>query len=219
MEHVVQMINVTKTIRKSTVINHVSIRLTSEKVTGLMGINGSGKTMLMRLMTGLIRPTEGTINIDGKELHKDISFPQSCGLLLENPAFIDSYSGYGNLELLTSVRGTASRDDIRDAIIMVGLDPDDRKKYRKFSLGMKQRLGIAAAVVERPDIVIMDEPTNSLDTEGVSMLKNIIKAQKKRGALVVLSCHDMDVLRELSDTIYKIENGFIIDREELGDKL
>lgn len=219
MEHIIEMVNVTKTIRKSTVVNRVSFKLTSDKVTGLMGINGSGKTMLMRLMTGLIRPTEGTITIDGKELHKEISFPQSCGLLLENPAFIDSYSGYGNLELLTSVRGKASRDDIRDAIAMVGLDPDDKKKYRKYSLGMKQRLGIAAAIVESPDIVIMDEPTNSLDTEGVSMLKNVIKEQKNRGALVVLSCHDMHILRELSDTIYKIENGCIVDREELGDKL
>ena len=217
MEHTIEMINVTKTIRKSTVVNDVSLKLTSDKVTGLMGINGSGKTMLMRLMTGLIRPTEGSVIIDGKELHKDISFPDSCGLLLENPAFIDSYSGYGNLELLTSVRGRATAEDIRNAISLVGLDPDDKKKYRKYSLSMKQRLGIAAAIVEKPDIVIMDEPTNSLDTDGVDMLKGVIREQKNRGALVVLSCHDMLILKELSDITYKIESGIIVAGEEVGE--
>ena len=156
-----------------------------------MGINGSGKTMLMRLITGLIRPSKGTVKIDGKELHKDISFPESCGLLLENPAFVESYSGYGNLELLTSVKGVATKEDIRNTILLVGLNPDDKKKYRKYSLGMKQRLGIAAAVVERPDIVILDEPTNSLDSDGVEMVKEVIKEQKRRGALVILACHDM----------------------------
>ncbi len=219
MEHYIELVNVTKRLRESTVVNNVSMKLTSEKVTGLMGINGSGKTMLMRLMTGLIHPTEGKILIDGKELHRDISFPESCGLLLENPAFIESYSGYENLELLTSVRREATREDIRSAITEVGLDPDDRKKYRKYSLGMKQRLGIAAAIVEKPDIVIMDEPTNSLDSNGVEMLKNIIIHQRQRGALVVISCHDLSVLQGLSDTIYKIENGVIVDREERGSRI
>lgn len=219
MEHTIELMNVTKTIHKKTVVDSVSLLLSSKEVTGLMGINGSGKTMLMRLITGLIRPTKGTVKIDGKELHKDISFPESCGLLLENPAFVESYSGYGNLELLTSVKGVATKEDIRNTILLVGLNPDDKKKYRKYSLGMKQRLGIAAAVVERPDIVILDEPTNSLDSDGVEMVKEVIKEQKKRGALVILACHDMLILRELSDIIYKIENGVIVGSEEAGKNL
>jgi len=219
MEHTVELMNVTKTIHKNTVVESVSLLLSSKKVTGLMGINGSGKTMLMRLITGLIRPSKGTVKIDGKELHKDISFPESCGLLLENPAFVESYSGYGNLELLTSVKGVATKEDIRNTILLVGLNPDDKKKYRKYSLGMKQRLGIAAAVVERPDIVILDEPTNSLDSDGVEMVKEVIKEQKRRGALVVLACHDMQILRELSDVIYKIEDGVIVGSEEAGENL
>lgn len=219
MEHTVELMNVTKTIHKNTVVESVSLLLSSKKVTGLMGINGSGKTMLMRLITGLIRPSKGTVKIDGKELHKDISFPESCGLLLENPAFVESYSGYGNLELLTSVKGVATKEDIRNTILLVGLNPDDKKKYRKYSLGMKQRLGIAAAVVERPDIVILDEPTNSLDSDGVEMVKEVIREQKRRGALVVLACHDMHILRELSDIIYKIESGVIVGSEEAGENL
>src|SRR5659263_270499 len=219
MEHTIELMNVTKTIHKNTVVESVSLLLSSKKVTGLMGINGSGKTMLMRLITGLIRPSKGTVKIDGKELHKDISFPESCGLLLENPAFVESYSGYGNLELLTSVKGVATKEDIRNTILLVGLNPDDKKKYRKYSLGMKQRLGIAAAVVERPDIVILDEPTNSLDSDGVEMVKEVIKEQKRRGALVVLACHDMQILRELSDVIYKIEDGVIVGSEEAGENL
>jgi len=113
MEHTIELMNVTKTIHKNTVVDSVSLLLSSKEVTGLMGINGSGKTMLMRLITGLIRPSKGTVKIDGKELHKDISFPESCGLLLENPAFVESYSGYGNLELLTSVKGVATKEEIR----------------------------------------------------------------------------------------------------------
>ena len=210
MTHTVEIRNVTKILRKNVVLSNISLTLKSDRVVGLMGINGSGKTMLMRVITGLIRPNEGSVIIDGKELHKDISFPPSCGLLLENPAFIDNYTGFENLKLLTTIKGRITDDEIRNTIILVGLDPESKKKYRKYSLGMKQRLGIAAAIVEKPDIVILDEPTNSLDTSGVEMVKNVIKSQKERGALVILACHDMSVLRELSDDIYKIEEGVIV---------
>lgn len=202
---------VTKTIHKSTVLKGISLEMHSGKVYGLQGINGSGKTMLMRIVSGLIFPTEGTVFIDEKRLGKDITFPDSVGLLLENPAFLNGYSGFQNLKMLASIQGKISDTQIKDTISAVGLNPEDKKKYKKYSLGMKQRLGIAAAVMEAPDIVIMDEPTNSLDDSGVEIVKRIVLEQKARGAVVILSCHDYSVLEMLSDEIFKIKEGAIAD--------
>ena len=206
----IQIENVTKRIKGAVVIDRISMRMESGKVFGLRGINGSGKTMLMRLVAGLIRPTEGRILIDGKELGKDMDFPDDMGLLIENPAFLGGYSGLQNLKLLASIRETAGEDEIRSAITRVGLDPDSRKKYRKYSLGMKQRLGIAGAVFERPALLILDEPTNALDAAGVEMLRGIVREEKERGALVILSCHDTDLLEGMADEIYFLENGRVV---------
>lgn len=145
--------------------------------------------------------------IDGKMLGKDIDFPLSIGILIENPAFLDSYSGYDNLKLLAQIKNTIGAQQIKEALIRVGLDPDDKKKYRKYSLGMKQRLAIAAAVMESPDIILLDEPTNALDSDGVEMVKNLLEEEKKRGAVIIVSCHDASVLYEISDRIYLVENG------------
>jgi ABC-2 type transport system ATP-binding protein len=186
----------------------------SGEIIGLKGVNGSGKTMLMRLIAGLILPTGGRILIDGEELGKDITFPRSIGILIENPAFLDSYSGFKNLQMLASIKGVVGDDDVRAAIERVRLDPDDKKKYRKYSLGMKQRLGIAAAVMERPDIVILDEPTNALDSDGVEVVKEILREEKKRGALVIISCHDFETLKSLSDRMYLIEAGRLKEYSE-----
>ena len=190
----IQLENVTKRFKEHTVVDSVSMELVSGSVTGLKGINGSGKTMLMRLMCGLILPTEGRIMINGKEIGKDMDFPDNLGLLIENPAFLDNYSGFANLKMLAEIRNIITDENIREVISRVGLDPDDKKKYKKYSLGMKQRLGIAGAIMEQPDILLLDEPTNALDTKGVEMLKNIVQEEKKRGALIVLTCHDAEIL-------------------------
>lgn len=203
--------NVTKKFKDNIVIDHVSMELQSGKVTGLRGINGSGKTMLMRLMCGLILPTEGRILIDEKELGKDMDFPESLGLLIENPAFLDNYAGFANLKMLATIKNTVTDEEIRESIAKVGLNPDDKKKYKKYSLGMKQRLGIAGAIMEKPDIVMLDEPTNALDTSGVEMLKRLVKEEKERGALVVITCHDTRILEELADEIYFMENGRVVN--------
>lgn len=203
----IEIKNVTKIIKHNTVIDNVSLTVNSGKITGLKGVNGSGKTMLMRLVSGLILPTSGEIIIDGETLGKDITFPRSIGTLIENPAFLDNYSGFQNLKLLASIQGKISDEEIREAIIAVELNPDDKKKFRKYSLGMKQRLGIAAAVMEHPDIIILDEPTNTLDSDGVQMVKRILQKEKERGALILISCHDLDVLKELSDVIYLMNVG------------
>ena len=207
MDHKIELKNITKQIRKNTVLDNVSCSFSSGEVTGLVGVNGSGKTMLMRIITGLCVPTEGEALIDGRKLHKDISFPSSCGLLLETPAFIDSFTGFENLKMIASIKKKVSDSDIRECIKKVGLDPDDNKKYRKYSLGMKQRLGIAGAILEKPDIVILDEPTNALDVDGVELVKEIIREQKDRNAVVIVASHDAGIIKELADTVYVMKEG------------
>lgn len=203
----IEIKNVTKIIKHNTVIDHISLTMKSGEITGLKGVNGSGKTMLMRLVSGLILPTSGEIQINGETLGKEITFPRSIGTLIENPAFLDSYSGFQNLKLLASIKGKIHDEEIWEAIRAIELNPDDKKKFRKYSLGMKQRLGIAAAVMEHPDIIILDEPTNALDSDGVQMVKQILQKEKERGALILISCHDLEILKELSDVIYLMNVG------------
>lgn len=208
----IEVIELSKKIHGSIVLQKISCTLNSGKIYGIQGINGSGKTMLMRSIIGLIRPSSGKIFIDGKELGKELEFPQSIGFLLENPTFLDRYTGYQNLEMLASIKHQISSNEIKEVLSRVGLDEEaSKKKYRKYSLGMKQRLGIAASIMEKPDIVILDEPTNALDTAGVDMVKEIIRAERKRGALVIISCHDLSILEELSDEIIKLESGNVVE--------
>ena len=203
----IEVCNVVKTIRNNTVIDDITVSFDSGKIYGLKGINGSGKTMLMRLICGLIRPTKGSILINGKMLWRNITFPESIGILLENPAFLDFYSGRENLHMLAAIKKTTDDRRIRQVLDMVGLNPEDKKKYKKYSLGMKQRLGIAAAIMESPDIVLLDEPTNALDSDGIERFKKILEKERERGALIILTCHDYETLRELCDEIYMIEGG------------
>lgn len=211
---VIELKEVVKDIKGKRIIDHVTLHLESGKITGLKGVNGSGKTMLMRLISGLITPTSGSITINGKQLGKDITFPESVGILIENPAFLDTYSGFGNLKMLASIQNRIGEEEIRSILAKVGLDPQDKKKYRKYSLGMKQRLGIAAAVMENPDIIILDEPTNALDSDGVEMLKEILHEHRERGALLLISCHDLATLKELSDEMYLMESGALRPYQE-----
>lgn len=211
--------NVTKTIGGNTVADSVNLTLKSGTVYGLCGYNGCGKTMLMRLISGLILPTKGDIFFDEKKLGKDIDFPENMGILIENPAFLGGLSGFDNLKLLASIKGKITDDIIKKTISRVGLDPDDKKKYRKYSLGMKQRLGIASAIMEAPELIILDEPTNALDSSGVEIVKKIIASEKKRGALITVTCHDHAILQEMCDIIYKIEHGKIIDEQVISEEV
>ena len=190
------------------------------RVTGLRGINGSGKTMLLRLLAGLIHPTEGRITIDGKTLGTDMEFPPSMGLLIENPAFLGQYTGAENLEMLASLHQNVTKEDVRALLEKVGLAADGDTKYRKYSLGMKQRLGIAGAILGEPELLLLDEPTNALDTKGVELLRSIIQEERQRGAAIVVACHDAAFLESVSDEIYCLENGQLTDhlilQEEVG---
>ena len=208
--------NMSKKIRGRTVVDGIEHTIRDGMTDGLKGINGSGKTMLMRAVGGLIYPTQGRVLIDGKELGKEISFPEDIGLLIENPAFLDAYTGYGNLELLASLNGRAGDEEIREILEKVGLDPDDTRKYRKYSLGMKQRLGIAAAFLEKPKILLLDEPFNALDTDGVARFSRLIREGQERGALIIMSCHEEGKLEEFADVILHMEDGRIVREEEVG---
>ena len=211
----IEVKNLCKTINKNMVLDNINLHMVSGEVYGFQGINGSGKTMLMRALIGLIHPTSGTILINQKELGKDMDFPKSIGFLLENPTFLDMYSGPDNLRLIAGVDNNISADminkEIDSLIEEVGLKSARNKKYKKYSLGMKQRLGIAAAVLGNPDIVVLDEPTNALDDDGKDMVKRIVKMQKERGALVIISCHEMQTLEELSDEIVRLKEGRICE--------
>jgi len=204
---------VTKVIGGNMVTDSVNISMKSGVIYGLRGYNGCGKTMLMRLIAGLIIPTKGVIKYDNKTLGKDMDFPESMGILIENPAFLGGLSGFDNLKLLASIKDTINDETIKKTIRRVGLDPDDKKKYRKYSLGMKQRLGIASAIMESPDLIILDEPTNALDSSGVETVKKIIKNEKERGSLIIITCHDHSLLEEISDVVYTVENGRIVKEQ------
>ena len=203
--------HISKKLGDNLILDDICLSLSSGQVIGFQGINGSGKTMLMRVIVGLVLPSSGKVLIDGKELHKEIRFPQSMGILLESPSFLDMYTGKKNLQLLSSLGPVIPEQEIDDLLRDVGLFESKNRKYKKYSLGMKQRLGIAAAIMGNPDIILLDEPTNALDTNGVSLVRELILKQRERGALLVVSCHDRDFLDDVSDVIYHIQEGRIRD--------
>lgn len=212
----IEINNLTKIIKHTPVLQNISLRLEQGHIYGLKGRNGSGKTMLMRCICGLILPTEGSIVINGEQLGKEISFPRSVGALIENPAFLNNYTGFQNLKILASIQGNIDNEQIKDTLTRVGLEPDDKRKYRKYSLGMKQRLGIASAIMEQPDIIVLDEPTNALDEQGICLVRKILTQEKERGALIVLSCHDTQELNDISDVIYTLDAGKLIPTKEVS---
>ena len=218
MGTVVRLEDYCKSFKSAEVLKNINLTLESGKVIGLKGKNGSGKTMLMRAISGLILPTSGKVYINDKELGRQISFPPSIGILIENPSFISNYTGFKNLKILASIQNRISDDEIRDAIRKVGLDPDDKRTFKKYSLGMKQRLGIAAAIMERPDIVILDEPINALDEAGAGLIKGLLDELKANGSLIIIACHDTEELNYLSDEIYEIYDGEITGHIEHPDE-
>lgn len=218
MGTVVRLEDYCKSFKSAEVLKNINLTLESGKVIGLKGKNGSGKTMLMRAISGLILPTSGKVYINDKELGRHISFPPSIGILIENPSFISNYTGFKNLKILASIQNRISDDEIRDAIRKVGLDPDDKRTFKKYSLGMKQRLGIAAAIMERPDIVILDEPINALDEAGAGLIKGLLDELKANGLLIIIACHDTEELNYLSDEIYEIYDGEITGHIEHPDE-
>lgn len=209
----VELKNVSKSIKGVKILSNVSLKMESGKIYGFQGKNGCGKTMLMRAICGLIKIDSGSIDINGKILHKDISFPESIGVLIENPSFLNNFTGFKNLRMLADIQGNISDDEIIQLLNDVGLVAKDKRTYKKYSLGMKQKLGIAAAVMGTPDIVILDEPINAIDENGVNNVRKILHNIRKKGSIVIIACHDKNELEQLSDVIIHIDNGRIIDNE------
>ena len=207
----IEIRNVTKVIKKTKVIDNVDITFEGGKIYGLSGKNGCGKTMLMRLISGLIYPTEGEVIIDGKILGKDCSFPKSIGLLIENPAFLEEYTAYENLRMLNGVGGNRlDKEEILSLIQSVGLDPHDSRKYYKFSLGMRQRLGIAAAIMGKPDVILLDEPINAIDEDGVSEIRDLVRSLSGEDRIIIIACHDKEEMEYMADEIIYMKDGKIV---------
>lgn len=201
----VEIKNYCKNIKSRPILNNVSYNFEYGKIYGLYGHNGSGKTMLLRAIAGLLVPDSGSVVIDGKVLHKDMSFPPSIGIVIENMNLLPQYNAFDNLKILGKIKKTATDEDIKTALERVGLKSD--LKVKKFSLGMKQRLNIAQAVFEKQKIILLDEPTNALDNDGVQLIYKLLKEEKERGALVVITTHHKEDLEEVCDVVLEMTEG------------
>ena len=206
-----------KTLKGKDILKDINLTLAGGAVYGFVGRNGAGKTMLLRALSGLMKVDEGTVSLDGKILHHDFSVLPSLGIVLENAGLYPNMTGYDNLKYLAGMKKIIGKEEIKLALRRVGLDENDKRTYSKYSLGMKQRLAIAQAIMERPDVIMLDEPTNSLDEFGVEEIRSLILEEKKRGAIILLASHNKEDIRALVDELYRIEGGRIM--EQGGEEL
>lgn len=204
--------NVNKTIDKKIILNDVSLKLRSGKIYGFVGRNGSGKTMLFRALSGLMSIDSGSVSLDGKVLHKDFDVLPELGIMIENAGLYPQLSGFDNLKRLSSIRKKADDDTIREYIRTVGLDPDDKRPFRKYSLGMKQRLVFAQAIFEDQKILMLDEPTNAMDDSGVQMVRDIL-LERKKDSIILIASHNHEDIDLLADEKYRVSNGQFIKEE------
>lgn len=209
--------NVTKKFGETEVLSNISMELKPGKIHGLVGRNGCGKTMLMKCICGFVKPTEGMIAIDGKILGKEMDVPENMGIIIETPGFIPNYSGYKNLSLLAAVRGRVTKNQIIEFMEMVGLDAKSKKHVSKYSLGMRQKLGIVQAIMEKPDILIMDEPMNGLDKKSVELVRKVLKKTADEGAVVLIASHNSEDIDTLCDSVYYMDDGKIISQKTLEE--
>lgn len=205
--------NVNKKIAGVPILRDINYTFKGGLIYGLRGKNGCGKTMLMRSIAGLMSPTSGEIIINGKILYKDIDVPESIGVLIENPAFLPEYTGYKNLKYLADLKKKITEQEIINVIDSVGLNSRDKRNVRKYSLGMKQRLGIAAAIMEKPNIILLDEPINAIDEKGVDEIRNVILGLKDDKRIIIVACHDREELDNLADIVIKLSEGTIVGEE------
>lgn len=203
----IQVHNVDLIIKKTHILQGVSVSFQKGKIHGLIGRNGSGKTMLMKCICGFVKPTSGEIIVSGKRIGKDCDFPDNTGIIIETPGFIPYYSGYKNLKLLADLRGKITKDDIRKTMEQVGLDPNLKRHVRKYSLGMRQRLGLTQAIMENPDLLILDEPMNGLDKDGVSDMRQYLLNLKEQGKTILIASHSAEDIDILCDTVCEMDKG------------
>ena len=201
--------NVTKAFGAQEVLKTVCVQFEMGKIYGIVGRNGSGKTVLLKCICDLLYPQAGTVTVGGKVVGKDVDYPENVGFIIETPGFLPRDSGLKNLKYLASVRGKVKEVEIRKYMELVGLNPDDKKHVGNYSLGMKQRLGIAQALMENPDILILDEPMNALDNNGVEEMRSVLLKMKKQGKLIIIASHVRDDIDILCDEVYGIDAGIM----------
>ena len=197
------------TIRKTEILKNINIRFERGKIHGLIGRNGSGKTMLMKCICGFVRPTAGEVIVADKEIGKDCDFPENVGIIIETPGFIPYYSGFKNLKLLADLNKKIGADEIKVTMQKVGLDPELKRHVRKYSLGMRQRLGLAQAIMENPDLLILDEPMNGLDKDGVADMRQYLLDLKAQGKTVLIASHSAEDIEVLCDTVCEMDKGVL----------
>ncbi|MDY4534819.1 MAG: ABC transporter ATP-binding protein [Tractidigestivibacter sp.] len=199
----------TKVIRGRVVLDDVTFSLPRGGIYGFSGINGSGKTMLFRAISGLIHLTSGEVNVFGQRVGVDVDFPQGLGLVLESAGFLDEGTGLRNLMMLASIRGVVGEREVREALGRVGLDADDGRPFSAYSMGMRQRLDIAQAIMEAPELLILDEPTNALDVGGIEIVSRIVREEHERGCTVLVACHNEPALEALFEREWHMSDGRI----------
>lgn len=199
--------NVNVTIGKNRILQDISVHFEKGKIHGLIGRNGSGKTVLMKCICGFMKPTGGAVFVEGKQIGKDVDFVPNAGVIIETPGFVPFYSGYKNLHILAELNRGIGREEIEDAMRTVGLDPGLKRHVKKYSLGMRQRLGIAQAIMEKPQLLILDEPFNGLDKEGVEQMRTYFLKLKEEGVTILLTSHTSEDIKLLCDTVTGMEKG------------
>ena len=197
------------TIKEHEILKNINHNFDKGKIHGLIGRNGSGKTMLMKCICGFVKPTEGTVRVDGKQIGKDCDFPENVGIIIETPGFIPYYSGYRNLKLLADLNKKIDGDKIKETMKQVGLDPNLKRHVKKYSLGMRQRLGLAQAIMENPDLLILDEPMNGLDKEGVADMRKYLLELKEQGKTILIASHSSEDIEILCDTVCEMDKGVL----------
>ena len=214
MSDYIQLTNISKTFGKQTVLQPLTMGFEEGMIHGIIGRNGSGKTVLMKMILGILQPTMGTVIVGDKRIGKDVDFPESAGAIIETIEFIPYMSAYQNLADIAAMRGNLSKTQIKEVLEMVGLGNVGRKHVSKFSMGMRQRLAIAQAVMESPKLLILDEPMNGMDEKGVKEMRRLILARKAAGTTIILSSHNIEDIRILCDQVYRIDAGVVMREVE-----
>lgn len=209
MEDLIRLDNLTKSFGEELVLKGITHNFEKGKIHGIMGFNGSGKTVMFKCICGFLKPDSGSVIVDGKRIGKDVDFPDSIGVIIENPGFLLGLSGFENLKRLAALKGLISNDDIKAAIQRVGLDPMSKKKVGQYSLGMRERLGIAQAIMEDPDLLILDEPFNGLDKKGAAEVCELLKELKERKKTILIAAHNMQEIEWLCDSICEMDAGVL----------
>lgn len=209
MEEKIRIENVTKKFGSYAALDGISLSFEKGKIHGMIGRNGSGKTVLFKCICGFLRVDDGAVLVDGKQIGKEIEAPESIGAIIETPGFLPGYSARQNLQFLAGIRRKIGEKEIDEAIRKVGLDPEAKKHVGKYSLGMRQRLGIAQTIMEEPSLLILDEPMNGLDNQGVQEMRQLFLKLKEEGKTILLASHNREDIAALCDTTVEIDRGKI----------